>query len=127
VSLIVPHPNSPISRISITGDEMIIECTDNNRTPASAEDIVGIACELLGFNAQDVHNITEHKQLYAKIQPIDEVTRKNFMWWATDKFQIFSLGRFACWRPGLLMDDLVNDVRKIEKWIGNPYDLVRAR
>jgi hypothetical protein len=128
VSLIVPHPNSPISRVSITGDEAIIECTDNNRTPASAEDIVGIACELLGFNAQDVHTITEHKQQYAKIQPIDEATRKNFMFWATDKFNIFSLGRFATWRPGLLMDDLVQDVRKIEGWIqGSRYDLVRAR
>ena len=55
-------------------------------------------------------------QKYAKIQPIDETARKQFLAWATDNFNIFSLGRFATWRPGLLLDDLVQDVQRIEKW-----------
>ncbi len=37
------------------------------------------------------------------------------MMWATDNFNIYSLGRFATWRPGLLLDDLVNDIRVIQK------------
>jgi hypothetical protein len=49
------------------------------------------------------------------------------MAWATDNYNIFSLGRFATWRPGLQMDDLVQDVRKIEGWFSNRYELQKHR
>ena len=55
------------------------------------------------------------RQLYAKILPIPEETRKRFILWATERHNIYSLGRFATWRPGLLMDDLVNDIRVIQR------------
>ncbi len=50
-----------------------------------------------------------------KILPIDEDVRKRFIMWASDKHQVYSLGRFATWRPGLLLDDVVNDVRVIQR------------
>jgi large conductance mechanosensitive channel len=37
---------------------------------------------------------------------------------ATINYGVYSLGRFATWRAGLLMDDLVQDVQKIDRWIG---------
>ena len=52
---------------------------------------------------------------YAKILPIDEDERRRFIMWATDEHGIYSLGRFATWRPGLMTDDLIQDVRLIEK------------
>lgn len=52
---------------------------------------------------------------YAKILPIDEDERRRFIMWATDQHGIYSLGRFATWRPGLLTDDLIQDIRLIEK------------
>lgn len=55
---------------------------------------------------------------YNKIVPIDEAQRKRFLLWATEQHNIFSLGRFATWRPGLLLDDIVNDVRVIQKMAG---------
>ncbi|NDG64822.1 MAG: hypothetical protein EBY29_15370, partial [Planctomycetes bacterium] len=58
-------------------------------------------------------------QPYSKILPIDEGERRKFIVWATDQHGIYSLGRFATWRPGLLMDDVVNDVRVIRKIIKN--------
>ena len=64
-----------------------------------------------------------------ELSRIDEELRKDFIYWATDKHNIFSLGRFATWRPGLLLDDLVKDIRLIDKWIdrGDRYALARVR
>jgi len=122
VSLLVPDPESPISRISITGDELIVECVGMNE-PEVAPRTAG----LLGLPLSAFKDITYHQQRYAKIAPIDDELRKQFMFWATDKFGIFSLGRFATWRPKLLMDDLVQDVRKIARWINDRYEMVRER
>jgi hypothetical protein len=52
---------------------------------------------------------------YAKVLPIDDRERKRFIMWASENHNIYSLGRFATWRPGLLMDDLVHDVRVIQR------------
>jgi hypothetical protein len=58
-----------------------------------------------------------------KILPIDEDIRRRFIMWASDNFGIYSLGRFATWRPGLQLDDLVNDVRVIQRISStNSYD-----
>ena len=63
------------------------------------------------------------EQKYAKILPIDNRERKRFIAWATDTHNIYSLGRFATWRPGLLLDDLVHDVRVIQRIVEHgPYD-----
>jgi hypothetical protein len=44
------------------------------------------------------------------------------MFWASHNFNVYSLGRFATWRAGLLLDDLVNDIIQIENWISaGPY------
>jgi len=133
ISLLVPDPKYPFARISITGDELIVEIpspTDWDG-PSMAEFVSKCsyeACELLGFNGNKLFNISWSKQTYAKINPIDDAMRKQFMFWATDNFNIFSLGRFATWRPGLLLDDLVNDVRQISRWIDQgSYSIARAR
>jgi branched-subunit amino acid transport protein len=127
VSLTIPDPGNPIARISITGDELIAECIDDNNMRWSTEGVIASCAQLLGIPKEKFHDVIEVQQSYAKILPIDEDLRKNFMFWATDKFGIFSLGRFATWRTGLLLDDLVNDVQKIHGWIGNRYDMARNR
>jgi len=121
VSLLVPDPANPISRISITGDELIVECIGTNA------ELPARVAQLLGLPVNAFTDISYHKQQYAKIAPIDDQERKQFMFWATDKHGIFSLGRFATWRPKLLMDDLVQDVRKIGRWINDRYEMVRVR
>jgi hypothetical protein len=126
VSLMVPEPGNPITRISITSDEAIIECVETNPV-WSIGNIINASAHLLGIPRNKFRDVTEHKQHYAKIQPIDDSVRKNFQYWATDKYGIFSLGRFATWRPGLLLDDMVQDVNKIAGWINNRYELARNR
>jgi len=130
VSLLVPDPEMPFSRISLTGDEMIVEMVGVHEV--SKDDLVKIAFEsvgLLGIPREAIKSLQARKQTYAKITPIDDDERKSFMHWATIHHDIYSLGRFATWRPNLLLDDLINDIRKIDGWLGkaSKYDLARDR
>lgn len=117
-SLYVPDPTFPAARISITGDQMIAECygvwspTDEFRFAEQCAEKVGLHPSQLGA-------IEVRQQTYAKILPIDEQERRAFIMWASQEFGIYSLGRFATWRPHLLMDDVVNDVRVIQRLINN--------
>jgi hypothetical protein len=123
LSLLVPDPQYKFSRISITGDELIVECP---RQEVNTVDVLQ-AIELLGLQPNNVVDVTITEQKYSKITPINGDVRKHFIWWATDKHNIYSLGRYATWRPQLLLDDLVNDVRLIERWINDRYALVKHR
>jgi|KBSSwiStaDraftv2_1062776.scaffolds.fasta_scaffold07344_5 hypothetical protein len=131
VGLLVPDPKIPFSRISITGDEMILEIANQvvDQSEAFVKLCVAAAVDMLGINAEDIYDVSLHKQAYAKINRIEDDVRKDFIFWATDNFGIFSLGRFATWRPGLLLDDLVQDIRLIDKWLdkADRYAIARAR
>jgi hypothetical protein len=124
VSLLIPDPANPITRISITGSEAIIESGESDWSNIG---IITSASALLGIPEDKFSSITVHQQPYAKIQPIDDNIRKDFMYWATDHHGIFSLGRFATWRPGLLADDMVQDVTRISGWINDRYSMAKAR
>ena len=127
ISLLVPDPALPFSRISITGDELIIEVPGTGAVDEYT--ILRQAVDLLGIPPISVCGVHVHQSRYAKLLPIDEDQRRDFMFWATDQHSIFSLGRFACWRPGLLLDDLVQDIRKIDGWLDRKsrYDAARTR
>lgn len=127
-----PRPDTPFTRASITGDQLIIErpLADGRSIPWSTEDTVTEACELLGIDHPASEMEVEVKpQSYAKILPVDESLRRHFIHRATDQHNIYSLGRFATWRPGLLLDDLVQDIRMIERWSSeeNRYEIARHR
>jgi hypothetical protein len=122
VSLYVPDPDLPFSRVSLTGDELIVECPNNDYFPGKTfeNEIAVDAANLLGIDPSSVHSIETVRQQYAKINPVDEGERRRFIYHAsTETGRAFSLGRFATWRPGLLADDLVNDVRVIDGMIGS--------
>jgi hypothetical protein len=42
--------------------------------------------------------------------------------WATDEFNIYSLGRFAIWKPHVLLDDVFHDMRKIQSMIRDGHN-----
>lgn len=133
VSLYVPDPDHQFNRISVTGSEMIIEHSFPNSPLAVVKKrmefltgsimlrVVESALRLLGL--EDCSNRlasfpTVTLQTYSKILPIDASARRQFIFWAsTIQRRAYQLGRFATWRPGLLVDDLVNDVRLIDGWI----------
>ena len=64
---------------------------------------------------------------YQKIAPIPERDRQEILMHLTQEHNIYSLGRFATWRPGLLLDDIVQDVRRIQSMINGDSSLIYNR
>lgn len=134
MTLMVPDLKYPFSRISITGNRLIVECPRYGAFAGDGEEeamqlIIGVAAKLIGIQPADLEQLSWKRQKFAKIAPIDDRVRKDFMHWATDKHGVYSLGRYATWRPGLLLDDLVQDIRLIERWIttGDRYAVAKHR
>jgi hypothetical protein len=73
--------------------------------------------QALGLYYARLSDIKVQKSEYAKILPMDEDERREFIYNATVTRNIYSLGRFATWRPHLLLDDLVKDIRTIEGFL----------
>lgn len=141
VTLYIPDRAKAMNRISITGNRLTIECAlpgidqatvagsvrHRNESPNLFE--VEDCLELLGLNIgcymPSTYKVSQ--QRYAKILPVDERWRKEFIMKMSREYGIFSLGRFATWRPGLLLDDVVNDVRVIQRIIRDgAYDHVKG-
>lgn len=131
-----PDHNSGAYRASITGDQLIIEFMDGSVQydkgiiDGSSEKHFAIYyARHFGIDPNTVHAAQVKSQAYAKILPIDDELRRDFLHWATDKHNVYSLGRYATWRPGLLLDDLVKDVTLISQWInkGGKYGAARHR
>ncbi len=117
-SLYIPDPLKIPYRVSINGSQLIIETTyrsDPGNEEILRDAILADAFEALGLRGKTgFMNPKIQRQKFIKILPIDETVRRKFIIWASDNHNIFSLGRFATWRPGLLLDDVVNDVRVIQ-------------
>jgi hypothetical protein len=113
-TLYVPNPAIPFYRASITGAELTVETlTEPHYPEALAEE----AAELLGVRIARP-SVSVKPQAYLKIFPIDNAIRKKFIHEVSSERGIaFSLGRFATWRPGLVTEHLLNDIRLIDGWI----------
>lgn len=105
----------PNYRASITGDKLVIECTEE---PPFVTDVIQEVAEDFGFCTRDITGeISSKEQQYGKIRPLsDPNIARRFVLWATDKFRIYSLGRFALWR-NILQDDVCKDIGVIERLI----------
>ena len=115
VSVLFPGPDVPYSRATITGDNLIVEFPNLRELP-DTPDLAHVYYSL-GLHDCVVLDADFKRQDFFKIIEIDDSERKKFMRWATVNFNIYSLGRYSTWRPKLLLDDLIQDVRKIESWI----------
>lgn len=70
-------------------------------------------------------SVTVSTQAYGKLSPIPETERRAFILAMTDRFNVYSLGRFATWRQ-ILLDDVVHDVQVIDRFINERDDYARA-
>jgi hypothetical protein len=138
-TMYIPDRNELAYRASITGDTLIVEyafphgpkskmqhLTDY---PKNLRDHLHWVLQQFGMDSSFIVGVPEIKrQQYAKILPVDDNARKRFMLWASEHHNIYSFGRFATWRPQLLMDDLVNDLRVIQRLAGgaSTYDARRS-
>jgi len=117
-SLYVPDPDLPFARVSLTGDRLVAECYGGDCSGGlTDEQVFTAAAKMVGLEPDDLRDHQVTLQKYGKILPIDEAVRREFIIWASEEHNVYPLGRFATWRPGLLLDDVVNDVRVIQRLI----------
>lgn len=109
-------------RASITGDEIMIEGVGQPSDEfKNFRELTAVAArDAFGLRLDDLEDFSISKAKYQKIVDLDFTDRescKAFIMYLSKERGIFSLGRFATWRPKLLLDDIVNDVRVIERLI----------
>ena len=132
---VMPNVSSPWTRLSITGSEIILEMSERWGVGCLDRDEVGKRAKTLAkvilFLALEIDQIPDKPHVYRslgdRISPIDERTRKSFIMYLTDQHQVYSIGRFATWRPGMLLDDLIKDTAIVASMIeGNPLQRFEA-
>lgn len=123
-SIYHPDPSVPITRASFTGDTFQIELVSHfDQAEWDVDRITRLALEDFGFLPHcQSYSAEMVRQRYAKILPIDDRERRKFIMWATDEFGIYSIGRFAIWKPGLLLDDVFHDIRRVQDMIRNGHN-----
>lgn len=127
-----PAPGTPIYRMTLTGEDLIVESIANSPYFDDDPDGLAFAVEInrcvenaFGIPCSYLREHQESNQKYGKIEPIDDRERKQFMYEMTTRFGIYSLGRFATWR-NILLDDVLNDIFRIREMMNSTdYDFVR--
>jgi hypothetical protein len=109
-----PDLDIPIIRATLTGELIQVELVDDfNQELWDVSRIMDLV--LTDFGLESITYSAELKrQAFAKIVGIDDRARRRFIMHATDEFNIYSIGRYAIWKEGLLLDDVFHDVRKIQ-------------
>lgn len=129
--------DEPWYRASVTDDELIIEGVDvpkfKELGEISVQSLTIRLMDPLGLSLADLldwKTAPVHQSRYQKIGDLsaeESESAKNFIMFLSKKHNIYSLGRFATWRPKLLLDDIVNDVRVIARLIdgaSNYHDII---
>lgn len=112
-----PQPDIPFYRASITGDCVIMETRrDKFHWEGQKLDWIRKVLRDFGMGAARFSDPEIHHQEYGKLVPVSEPERRSFILAMTDRYRIYSLGRFGTWRQ-ILLDDLVQDIHLINRMI----------
>lgn len=114
-------------RASITGRQLIIEFAEEPSAEFT-DDMIRETLRNFGLDKDGMIWETPviKFQKYGKLLPIPELERQRFILAMSDRYNIYSLGRFATWRQ-ILLDDVVHDVEVIEKFIEQRSAFSRQR
>jgi len=112
-----PSPRCPFYRISITGNKVIAESKGYAEESYLKECLVNRLGGEFGITVGDI-DVEISVQKYGKLIEHDGIEVKEFIGWATREHNIYSLGRWGTHRQ-ILMDDVVNDIKQIDKLIAN--------
>lgn len=131
-----PSPFHSLYRASITGDLLICEFASDyygtNELPGQIKDAAAECAAAFAIPSlkEDLEaaSYDAHQQQYGKIAPIDEDVRRALILNLTQKWGIYSIGRFATWR-NLLLDDVVHDAAVIKRLmtVSSEYDRMLGR
>lgn len=118
-------PDNSSYRMSITGNQLIIEFVDDPTGLPFDKLIESVLEEFFGIKNAKISLIEIKHQYYGKLSSIDEQARRSFIMAMTDQYGLYSVGRFATWRQ-LLLDDIINDVKVVQKFIGDKDSYLRS-
>jgi hypothetical protein len=106
--------SNPIYRITIQFNQLIVE----SMRDVGIDDIKSLLC-VIGLESEfvDLEVPKVVMSPYGKISPIDEDIRRRIIMKLTNDYKIFSFGRYAVWKPKLMIDDLLEDAEKINRQI----------
>jgi hypothetical protein len=79
--------------------------------PVTDSDTAMVA-DAFGFKSRDISSYTVHKKNIGKILPFANRIRKQIIDDLTNRFNIYSLGRFAIWKP-IRVDHVIDDMKTI--------------
>ena len=105
-----PGSDTPIYRISLERNVLVIE--SQSRHPNKDE--LADAIKIFGIYPMDLGRQTLSTQKHGKMVDMDEDLRKLVINQLTEKYGIYSLGRYATWR-NITSDVLIDDLEKIAK------------
>jgi len=102
-----PDLDTSVYRASLEGQDLIIECLE---WPAFADR--AYVYEAFGLVGIGLYDEKEYIQENGKIVDMDDSIRKKIIMELTEKFSVYSLGRYATWR-NITSDVLLDDLPKI--------------
>ncbi len=113
-----PETSIRVYRASITGDLLIVEALERPALDWYLPDDEALAYVLRAFGmcSTDVDAIESVQQRYGKIVELPKEARQGILYELTRDFNVFSLGRFACWR-NILLDDVAKDIDIVQRLI----------
>jgi len=110
---------SPVYRATVENNKFTVESMDE-----ICEDDVYECIEIFGLSKDNLSKPEFRTQWLGKIVPIDDIQRRKIMMDLTNKFNIYSFGRYAVWKD-LRIDQILEDIEKIKLMVkikhGNWY------
>ena len=116
-----PHPNSSQYRATLQGDILTVEYMEHIGVPDTYD-----VLESFGLVSHAYQYIRNGYQRYGKIIENHRPEMKELLLYLTLRYDVYSLGRFACWR-NILMDDVYDDFILIKTMMSlGRFDLIRS-
>jgi len=107
-----PDPEHDVYRATLECDKMIVECGAEWKDFSS-----DAVMRAFGLSTVNVGKVSYNVQPFGKISCYDHDLRRSFIQQLTERFGVYSFGRYATWRP-LRADQLMDDIEKIKRLIG---------
>ena len=107
----VPDPQYNTYRMSMQANEITMESIDEI-TQGERDKLL----KFFGIHPSEAEFQSRHIQKLGKIGLIDDVIRKTIILHLTEKYNIFSLGRYAIWKP-IRSDAVIKDIAQIQKML----------
>ena len=122
-TLYFPDPSMSTYRATIQGNRFILESTAQ-----ITKELTFIFQSAFGLNEGDIMMEEDQPKIQqnGKMILIDDDIRKQFITQLTDKYKVFSFGRFATWKP-LRTDHLIPDIELIKKMLKSKYVVNKKR